>query len=303
MYDVIVIGSGPAGLSASFFTSRAQLKTLVVGKQKSSQLWLAKNVRNFFGFPEGIDGSELLKKGIKQAKLCGAEILEAEVVGLKQSKKQFEVKTAKGESFLAKSVIIATGIPIQWAGIKNERELLGKGVHTCPSCDGLLYKNKKLVVIGNSNHAADNALELTSYSKDVTIVSHAPKFNIEKKLLDSLKRLKIKLVNARVSEFSREKQLKLVFENNTSDFFDGVFLACGSASGLSFASKLGIEIKNNLLVVDQNSMTSIPGVFAAGNCMGSCRQIAKNVGDGCNAGISVIRYLQAKELYFDYAKH
>lgn len=302
MHDVIIIGHGPAGLSAAIFTARAGLKTLVIGFHDKSQMIYARNIQNYLGFPEGIDGDELLKKGLKQAKACGAEIAEGEVVDCRK-KKTFVVKTADGTTRESKSLIIATGIPIQWAGIKNERELLGKGVHTCPSCDGPLYRNKKLAVIGHGNHAAEDALELTSYTKNITIVSHNSKFTFTKKFAAQLKKHKIKLRIARAKEFVANRFLKkIIFDDDSEEAFDGAFLACGVASSLDFAAKLGVEIKENLLVADENGMTNISGVFAAGNCMGRCRQIAKNVGDGCNAGISVIRYLKAKEIYFDYAK-
>ncbi len=303
MYEVIIIGIGPAGLSAAIFTARAKLKTLVIGQEGKSQLALAKGIQNYFGFLN-IDGLELLKRGIEQARKCGAEIVKGEVVGCTKKNKVFLVKTADGKIRQAKALIIATGIPIQWAGIRNERELLGRGVHTCASCDGPIYSGKKVAVIGHGNHAAADALELTSYTKNIIIISHNSKFAFTKKYAGQLKKRNVKLKLARAKEFVANKPFlkKIVFEDGSEEAFDGAFLACGVASSLDFAAKLGVEIKENLLVTDENSMTSVSGVFAAGNCMGRCRQIAKNVGDGCNAGISVIRFLRAKEIYFDYAK-
>ena len=302
MYDAIIIGQGPAGLTAAIFTARAQLKTLVIGKKDKSQLSYAKNVQNYFGFPDGIEGKELLELGARQAKKWGAEIIEEEAVNIKKNK-TFKVKTSDGKEHEAKAIIIATGIPIQWAGIKGEKELLGKGVHTCASCDGPFYKNKKIAVIGNSNFAAEDALELTSYTKDITIISHSTKFDINKKLSDELKKHKIKLKNARAKEFIADKFLKkILFEDGSQEDYAGAFLACGTAGATSFAAKLGIAVKDGLITVDENGMTNVPGVFAAGNCMGACRQIAKNAGDGCNAGVNAIKFLKAKDIFFDYAK-
>ncbi len=304
MHDVIIIGHGPAGLSAAIFAARAGLKTLVIGSKEKSQLNYAKKIQNYFGFPEGIDGNKLLERGARQAKSCGAEIIEGEVVNCNKTGSFFSVKTADGKMRKSKAIIISTGIPIQWTGIENEKELLGKGVHTCASCDGPLYKNKKIAVIGNGNLAAEDALELTSYTKNITIISHSADFEFSKKFAAELKRHRIKLKLARIARFVGEKFLReIVYEDYIQEKYDGAFLACGVASSLFFARKLGVELKENLLVVDENGMTSVSGVFAAGNCMGRCRQIAKNVGDGCNAGISVVRYLKAKDIYFDYAKN
>ncbi|VVB81407.1 Sulfide dehydrogenase subunit alpha [uncultured archaeon] len=301
MHDVIIIGRGPAGLSAAIFTSRAQLKTLVIGKKEKSQLIYAKHVENYFGFPEGIDGDKLLQIGAEQAKKFGADIIEEEVINIKK-KKTFTIKTSDGKNLEAKTIIIATGIPIQWAGIKNEKELLGKGVHTCASCDGPMYKGKKIAVIGNGNYAAEDALELTSYTKDVTLISHGPKFTFNSKLEEQLKKNNIKLKVARAKEFVADKFLRKIIFEDGEEAFDGAFLACGTAGATTFASKLGIETKDGLIKVDENGMTSVQGVFAAGNCMGACRQIAKNVGDGCNAGVNIVKFLKAKDVFFDYAK-
>lgn len=297
-YDVIIIGQGPAGLSAAIFTARAQLKTLVIGKTEKSQLSYAPDIYNYFGFPDGINGKKLLENGVKQAKKWGAEIIEDEAVDIK---KGFTVKTADGK-YETKAIIIATGIPIQWAGIKGEKELLGKGVHTCPSCDGPMYKGKKVAVIGNGDYAAEDALELTNYTKDVTIISHAPKFTFNKKFEQELKKNKIKLKIAHVKEFVADKFLKKIIFEEGEEAFDGAYLACGTAGATTFASKLGIETKEGLIKTDENGMTNVPGIFAAGNCMVKCRQIAKNVGDGCNAGISAVKFLKAKDVFMDYAK-
>ncbi len=304
LYDTVIIGHGPAGLSAAIFLARAQLKTIVIGDPAKSQLQYAKNIRNYFGFPDGIDGTALLELGRKQARLCGAQVISGEVVDCTKKKKEFHLTCADRKTFDTKTVLIATGVPIQWAGIKNEKELLGKGVHTCASCDGPLYTRKKVAVVGNGNHAAETALELTSYTKDITVISHTGNFAIHKTFADALKKQKIKQKIARASEFIANGFLKkILFDNGTKEDYAGAFLACGIAGSLDFASKLGVGIKEGLLVVDENGMTDVPGVFAAGNCMGKCKQIAKNVGDGCNAGINIIKYLRSGELYFDYAKH
>jgi len=300
--DVVIIGCGPAGLSAAIFCGRANLKTVIVGMPEKSQARLAKNIQNYFGFPEGVDGTVLLEKGIEQAKNFGVEIIKDDVVtAAPEKEKKFVIKTSKAQNLLSRAMIIATGVPIRLSGIKNEEKLTGKGVHYCVSCDGPLYKNKKLAIIGNGNHAAEDAIEALSYTTDITIISNSPSFDFSEKYLGGIKKWNIKTVCIKVREFKGSNWLEsLVLENGTELKYDGIFMACGVAGALDFAANMGLEIENNILVVDENNMTSTEGVFAVGNCAGRCRQIAKNVGDGCNAAISVIKYLRSRELYFDY---
>ncbi len=297
MHDVIIIGAGPAGISAAIFCARAQLKTLVVGVPEKSQLFLARNIENYFGFPGPINGPDLLDLGIKQAKKFGAEFLEEEIVSIKKNSDNFILETEEVKNLTTKSVIIATGIPIILSGIKNEQEFTGKGVHYCVSCDGPFFKNRRIVIIGNGNNAAEDAVEATSYSHDITIISNSNNFEFSENFEKEIEKFKIKLVNRKIVEFIGDKFLKgLKFEDGEIMETDGVFMACGTTNALEFAGELGIEVRDNIIVVDENSMTNIQGIFAAGNCMGKCRQIAKNVGDGCNAAVSVIKYLKMREL-------
>ena len=301
-YEVAIIGCGPAGLSAGIYCGRAQLKTGVKGIPEKSQGQLAKHIENYFGFPEGVDGGVLISKGIIHCTKFGVKFVKEEVVSATEvgdSAKKFIIKTSSTE-LSAKSMIIATGTPIRMS-VTNEEKLIGKGVHYCVSCDGPMYKNKKIAIIGNGNHAAEDAIEALSYTKDVVIIANSTKFDFSDAYDKELTKWQIRTVLGKVREFHTEKWLEsLVMEDGTELKFDGVFMACGSAGALDFAANLGLELKDNILVVDESGMTSIPGVFAAGNCAGRCRQIAKNVGDGCNAGTSVIRYLRSKDAYMDY---
>jgi thioredoxin reductase (NADPH) len=301
MFDVAIIGTGPAGLSAAIFCARAQLKTLVVGKPEKSQLSLAHHIENYFGFPKPIDGKDLLTLGVKQAKRFGTEFLKEEVVVVKKSEKVFSLKTDKEKNIQAKTIIIATGIPIVLSGIKNEVEMRGKGVSYCVTCDGSLFRNRRITIVGNGNHAAEDAIEATNYSNLITLVSNSTKFVFSKEYDAELKKHKIKLVVNEVEEFIGDKILKgLKFKDGKILECDAVFIACGTTSALDFANELGLEMNGNLIAIDDKNMTNVPGAFAAGNCMGQCRQIARNVGDGCNAAVNVIKYLKMNEVYMDF---
>ena len=302
--DVVIVGCGPAGLSAAIFCGRANLKTVVIGLPQKSQVQMAMHIENYFGFPEGVDGPVLIKKGIEQAENVGVTIIVDEVVAANvknDEKNYFVLKSSDGQEFVCHALLIATGTPIKLSGIKGEDRFTGKGITYCVSCDGPLYKNKKIAVVGNGNHAAESALEALSYTKDISIIGNAKGFTFSSDYKNELEKNGIKLVPENVKEFKGENFLKsIILWEGTEMVFDGVFMASGIVSALDFAANLGLEIKNNILVTDENNMTSLQGVFAAGNCEGRCRQIAKNVGDGCNAAINVIRYLRSKELYFDY---
>lgn len=304
-YDIAIIGCGPAGLSAAIFCGRTNLKTVVIGIPEKSQLFIAPHIENYFGFPDGIDGPVLLNKGILQISRIGVDLIKDEAVVAStveaNGQKLFIVKTSKGRNITAHSLIIATGVPLKLAGIENEERFTGKSVHYCVWCDAPLYKNKKFAIIGSGNHAAEDAIEALSYTKDVTIISNSDKCSFSESYNKELEKWKIQTICAKVKNFKGEKKLEsIVLDDGQEMKFDAVFMACGSAGALDFAANLGLEIKDNVIVVDENNATSIDGVYAAGNCEGRCRQIAKNVGDGCNAALSAVRYLRPRKLYFDY---
>jgi thioredoxin reductase (NADPH) len=297
-YDTIIIGVGPAGLSAAIYTSRAKLKTLVIGKQSESQLWKAHAIEKYFGI-QSIEGKNLLVKGIEQAQKFGTHVKDGEVVNIK-NKEGFLVKTAKGEEYYGKTLILTTGMPIKLSGISNEEKFTGKGVHYCVVCDGFFYKDKKVAVIGNSNYAAEQAIELLTYTKDVTIISNGKEFQFDPKYKDSLDQNKINLQSDKITSFEGEKKLEKLKTANGDLVFDGVYMAIGSAGAIDFAKKFGLETKGNTIVVDKEGKTNMPGIYAAGICTGGVSQVATAVGQGCTAAMSVIKQLKEKELYVDY---
>lgn len=300
-FEVIVIGCGPAGLSAGIYLGRGKVNTLVVGKKEQSQLIKAHNIQNYFGFPKGISGKELLENGIEQAKEFGVKIIDDEVVDLVKKKDDFEIKLGNEEKHSAKILIFATGTPIKLSGIENEEKYTSRGVHYCIECDGPFYQKKKVAIIGNGNHAAEDALDMLTYSVNVTIISNAGGFVFSKEMKKAIEKHGIKTMDVKIKAFEGEVRLdNMVMEDGKKVKFDGVFMACGTASALDFSNKLALKIEKNILVVDNDNKTSIGGVFAAGNCCARCRQVAKNVGDGCNAALSAIRFLRRKDLYFDY---
>lgn len=298
MYDVIIIGCGPAGLTAAIYTARSQLKTLVIGSIENSMLWKAHFIQNYFGVEA--EGKEMLKKGFDQVKKLGAEIVNAEVVGAKNKDGSFTVTTSDNKDYGAKAIIIATGTACAPAGIKGEKELTGKGVSYCAICDGFFYKDKKIAVVGNGNFAAHEAIELLSFTKDITVLSQGKDWEISPEFMKALESKKVKLRKDRIAEFKGKKALESIKIGSREEKFDGVFVALGSATGLSFAQKLGIQMKGSSIVIDRDGRTNVSGVFAAGNCTGCSPQVATDVGEGCNAGLSAIKFIKGKEMHVDY---
>lgn len=298
MYDVIIIGCGPAGLTAAIYTARSQLKTLIIGSMEDSMLWKAHFIQNYFGVEA--EGKELLKKGVGQAKNLGAELVEAEVVSAKGKDGSFTVTTDDNKEYEGRTIIIATGTACAPAGIKGEKELAGKGVSYCAICDGFFYKDKKIAVVGNGNYAAHEAIELLSFTKDITIFSQGKDWEMSDEFKKALEKKKVKLRKEQIAAFTGKKALEGVMIGDKEEKFDGVFIAMGSATGLSFAQKLGIQLKGNSIVIDRDGNTNVKGVFAAGNCTGCNPQVAVDVGEGCNAGLSAIKLVKGKEMHIDY---
>lgn len=284
MYDVIIVGAGPAGISASLYTKRANLNTLVIYKDKSA-LEKAKKIENYYGFQNGIDGKKLYQDGIKQAKELGVDLVEDEVIDVKVDNNQFKVQTLR-EDYTSKSVILATGNKKNKPNIKGIEKFEGKGISYCAICDGFFFKNKDVAVIGNGNYAISETMDLFKIVKNVTILSNgniAPEFRAENVNENSKKILEIE---------GNEKVEKIRFEDGTSLNIDGVFIAEGIAGSTEFAKKLGLLTNNEKIIVDDDMQTSMKGLFACGDCTGGLYQISKAVYEGTKAGLSVINYIR-----------
>jgi len=296
VYDVAIIGAGAAGLSAAVYTGRGGLKTLVVGDPMKSRVTLSKHFDNYLGFPEGIPGKELIERSVAQVCRFGAEMVSGEVVALLPGD-PFKAEMAKGEQFEARAVILATGVAGKPSGIKGEEELIGQGVSHCVVCDGFFYRNRKVAVIGSANYAAKEALELLTYTRDVTVFSNGRSFNVDDGLLQRLEQEGILRRDDRIAEFARGENGLQGLKMRSGELFpaEGVFIALGKAGSADFARTLGIELNGNSIVIDREGRTSFPGIYAAGDCTSGPQQMARAVGEGCVAALSVIAQLQGLE--------
>ena len=283
MYDVIIIGAGPAGISASIYSKRAGMNVLVFYGE-NSELQKAKKIDNYYGFINGITGEELYNNGIEQAKNLGIEILEEEIIDIQTNENLcFNVK-AKDRFFEAKTIIIATGNKRLKPNIKGIEEFDGKGISYCAICDGFFYKNKNVVVIGNGNFAINEANELQNIAKSVKILTNGETIpSTDKFEIDTRK----------IKEIHGDNKVKNIeFEDGKILETDGIFIAQGIASGINFAKKLGLITKDDIIVVDENMKTNIDGVFACGNITGGLLQVNKAAYEGAKAGIEATKFIK-----------
>lgn len=280
-YDVIIIGAGPAGISASLYTVRANKKTLVLYNDISS-LEKTEKIDNYYGFNNGIKGEKLYKNGIEQAKNIGARVKEEEVIKIEMNEDnneyKFIVKTSKNK-YKAKIVILATGNKRNKPKIIGIDKFEGKGISYCAICDGFFYRNKEVAVIGDGNYAISETNDLINIAKDITICTNgkkAPDFRAEN----------VKIETREIEKIEGEDTVEEIQLKDGSKLkVDGIFVAQGVAGSVEFAKKLGALVNNNKIIVDKDMKTSIDGLYACGDCTGGLLQISKAVYEGAIAGM------------------
>lgn len=284
MDDVLIIGSGPAGISAALYTARANLKTAVISKDKSP-LVKSEKIENYYGFAQPVSGETLINNGLEQAKRFGVRMVDAEVVSIGYDG-DFVVETATGE-IKGKSVIIATGSNRTAPRIKDFHRFEGKGISYCATCDAFFYKGKDVAVLGCCDYALHEAQELLPIAKSVTLVTNGTelKANFPKE---------IAIIPNKIETFKGEQALQsIAFSDREPLEVAGVFVAIGVAGSSDLAKKLGAQTEGLRIVVDEYMATTVPGLFAAGDCTGGQLQIAKAVCEGAKAGTAAIKYIRA----------
>lgn len=285
MYDCIIIGKGPAGISAAIYISRTNLKCLIIGKDETA-LKKAKAIENYYGFEKPISGEELFRRGIKQATEQNIEIKNDEVLAIEYGNGTYIVKTVNSE-YEAKTIVLATGKSRKSSNIDGEKEFEGKGISYCAICDGFFFKNKNVAVIGSGEYALHEAEVLKNLTQHVTIFTNG-------KTLPENRSIEIKnVIEGKIDSIRGNKKVEnIVLKDNRTIPVDGIFIAQGIASSSDFAKKLGIILKNNDIVVNENMETNAPGIYAAGDCTGGLLQISKAVYEGAKCGLSIAKKLK-----------
>ena len=300
LYDTIILGSGPAGLTASIYTSRAGLKTLVVtGTMWGGQLMLTREVENFPGFENGILGPELMSSMRKQAERCGAELLFEHAIAVDFKSEPFKV-TAGNKVYEAKTVIIATGASAKWLGLESETRLRGRGVSVCATCDAPFFRNKKVVVVGGGDTAIEEALFLSKVVSEVKLIHRRDNLRACKWLQDSaFSEPKLGFVwNSTVTEVLGKDRVEGVKLRNVVSgkesvlSCDAVFLAIGYRPNTGIFKNQIERDEKGYVIVKEDTRTNIEGVFVAGDVADyRYRQAIAAAGSGCKAALDAEKYL------------
>ena len=293
-YDVIIFGTGPAGLQAAIHAARKKVSVLVLGKETKSSLFHA-HIENFCCL-FNVAGEDMLNVGRQQATNFGAEMLEEDVLKVVPNDNFFKVLTESGKDLQTKSLIIATGTARKKLGVAGEKELLGRGVSYCVECDANFYKGEDIAVVGSASAAISGALSMLDYAKTVHLiyetleVTDALRKRLEKNPIIRHEGVNVKKI------IGQDNVEAVVLDNDLRIPLSGVFIELGAKGVMELATHLGVLLDDEMKYIQTNKKmeTNIPGVFAAGDICGPPWQMAKAVGEGCVAGIGAATY--AKKL-------
>ncbi len=292
-FDVIIIGQGPAGISSAIYAGRGGMSTFVAGCDP--KVAGDYQIDNYFGFPDDITGKELVDRGVRQAKKFGCHISCEKALKIEMLDDGFfSVKTEK-ESYRACVVILATGVSRKKPKIENMDTFEGRGVSYCVSCDGFFFRDKDVIVAGEGTYAANQAMELLTYTPKVSISTLGKPLDMDSTFTDKLAKSGIKIIEKNIVKLNGSKVLESVqYDDGSEAGTDGLFIALGDASSSDFAASLGVITSGIFIRVDDSQRTNVPGIFAAGDCTGGFMQISVAVGEGAKAAKSAIEYVKKK---------
>lgn len=304
MENVVIIGSGPAGLTAAIYTARSELKPIVIsGMQPGGQISQTTLVENYPGFIDGIMGPDLMDNMRKQAEKFGTRFIDENVVEVDFRNRPFKIKT-ETKTIETKAVIIATGATAKWLDVPGEKELIGKGVSGCATCDGFFFKGKDVIVVGGGDTAMEDSIFLTKFANSVTVVHRRDQLRASKIMQErALANPKIKFIwDSVITEIKGKDKVEVVKIKNIKTNeekemkIDGVFVAIGHSPATEiFKGQIEID-ENGYIIKKKNTETSVEGVFVAGDVADPrYKQAIAAAGEGCKAAIDVERYLQEQK--------
>lgn len=286
MYDAIMIGSGPAGLSAALYTSRAGLSTLVIGKDRGA-LEKADRIENYFGMAEPVSGCELVENTKAQAKNLGVDLVEDEIFHI--SWNGHFILEGKSGTYEALTVLLATGTGRKTLKIKGLKELEGRGVSYCAVCDAFFYRGRDVAVLGNEDYAIHEMSQILPVVKSVVLLTDGKELKAE--VPEGVRVIQKPLL----SVDGTERVEGITFEDGSSIAAEGLFVALGSAGAMELARKAGAFTEGQNIKVNEKMETNIPGLYAAGDCIGGLLQISTAVGEGAQAAMSMIPFVRRQK--------
>ncbi len=297
LYDVVIIGAGPAGIQAAIHAVRKKATTLMLGRIERSSLYWA-HVENYACVDGVTTGRELLEAGISQVKRFGAQFLEEDVLKIRQKEALFVLDLEGGAVISSRTVIFATGTSRKKLNVPGEKELSGRGVSYCVDCDANFYRNTTVAVVGNASAAIDGALTLTSYAARVYLVSQ--ELVASSDLLDKLKNSTVEhLPGTWVKAIQGENAVQsILLQSGAEVKVDGVFIELGAKGAMELALEIGVQLDLDTMThIDTNKLaeTNVPGVYAAGDIAGHPYQFAKAVGEGCVAGMEAANFARKQK--------
>lgn len=282
MYNTIIIGMGPAGVTAGIYLKRSNLSVLMIGTEESA-LVKTEKIENYYGFENGISGKELYEKGIKQAQNLGVDVSKEEVIKIEKGE-ICRVYTDKNV-YESKNIILATGNKKNKPNIEGIEEFEGRGISYCAICDGFFYRQKNVAIIGSGNYAFSELKDLINIAKNITILTNGKDIRENRN-----EETKVDICTKNIKKIDGENRVsKIIFEDDTSMDIDGIFIAEGIAGSTEFAKKIGILTDKNKIIVDNNMRTNIEHIYACGDCVGGVLQISKALYEGMIAAFDIIK--------------
>jgi len=288
MYDVIIVGKGPAGAQAGIYLGRAGFKTLILFKDGGS-LEKTDYIENYYGYAQPVEAARLLEEGVQQAKRFNVEFVEDEVVMFLSSEDKNIIVKGLKEEYTASYVIIAAGMTRKSLNVPGLKDYEGKGISYCVTCDGFFFRNKKVAIVGYTRFAEHELNDLLMFTKQAYLLTNgkALEFN-------ALDYNDVTVIDKQINVIYGEEHVKgIEFKDGSKEEFDGIFIAYGTADASSFCIKSGIATEKGKILVDENKMTNIDRIYAAGDCINSYMQVATAVSDGALSARAVIERLKA----------
>ncbi len=289
--DVLIIGSGPAGIQAAIHAARKKVSVILVGRKNASAM-VGTHVENYFAVSGATDGKVMLETGLKQAESFGCKILDENVISAKHENKSFVVITENDNEIISKSVVLATGISRLKLGVPGEKELFGKGVSYCASCDCNFYKGKIVVITGDDTEAAASAALMTKYASKTYWIAEEIKASAS--MISKAKDAGVEIIKASIKSIDGDGKVNSVTLSNGKKIeTDGVFIELGAKSSADLAMDFDVMPEtDDTIKVNSQCATEVPGVFACGDITGKPWQVAKAVGQGAVAGMSAADFVK-----------